>query len=59
MDTIYEYKGKPYRIFSETKVKIKGVWIEAIIYQTLYVNKDGVFWTRTKEEFFELFKPIN
>lgn len=57
-DKIYTFKNKPYKIFTETKVKINGVWVDAIIYQTLYVNKDGVFWVRTKQEFFELFKEI-
>ena len=55
-ELIYYFKGNPYRIFSETKVKIDGIWIDAIIYQALYVNKDGIFWVRTKKEFFELFK---
>lgn len=56
MDKVYEYKGNPYRIFSETKVKIDGKWVDAIIYQTLYPNSDGWIWVRTKEEFFSLFK---
>ncbi len=55
-DKIYWYKGKPYRIFLATKAKIDGKWVDAIMYQTLYVNEDGAFWVRTKEEFFELFK---
>ena len=55
-ETVYYFKGNPYRIFSETKIKIDGIWVDAIIYQTLYINEDGVFWVRTKKEFFELFK---
>lgn len=58
METIYTYKNKQYRIFAETKVKIEGVWVDCVIYQTLYYNKDGWIWVRTKEEFFELFKPV-
>lgn len=57
-EKIYEYKNNKYRIFSESKVKINGVWEECIIYQTLYVNTDGWIWVRTKKEFFELFKEI-
>ena len=58
-EKIYEYKNNKYRIFAETKVKINGIWEECIIYQTLYVNKDGWIWVRTKKEFFELFKEIS
>ncbi|MEK6828913.1 MAG: hypothetical protein AABY15_02220 [Nanoarchaeota archaeon] len=57
-EQVYEYKGKKYRIFAETKIKINGVWVEGIIYQTLYHNPDGWIWVRTKEEFFELFKSV-
>jgi hypothetical protein len=55
---VYEYKGKPYRIFAETKTKINGIWVDSIIYQTLYNNPDGWIWVRTKEEFFSLFKEV-
>ena len=58
METIYTYKNKLYRIFAESKVKIEGVWVDCIIYQTLYSNEDGWIWVRNKEEFFELFKPF-
>lgn len=58
-EKFYEYKGKPYRIFAETKTKINGQWVDSIIYQTLYVNPEGSLWVRTKEEFFSLFKEIN
>jgi hypothetical protein len=57
-DIVYEYKNNKYRIFAESKVKISGVWVECIIYQTLYDNKDNWIWVRTKKEFFELFKSI-
>ena len=55
-DKRYYYKDKPYRIFSETKVKIDGNWIDSVIYQCLYDNPDGIFWVRTAEEFDRLFK---
>jgi protein associated with RNAse G/E len=55
-DKIYEYKGKLYRIFSKTKIKIDGNWVNGIIYQSLYYHPDGSIWTRTEEEFFRLFK---
>ena len=54
---IYEYKGKQYRIFAETKMKVNDEWIDCIIYQTLYYNEDGWIWVRSREEFFKLFKP--
>ena len=55
-EKVYEYKGKPYRIFTQTKTKINGVWIDSVVYEALYDNPDGKFWVRTKEEFFKLFK---
>ena len=55
---IYEYKGKKYSIFIETKAKIDGVWTEAIVYLAQYENPDGLFWIRTRKEFFELFKEV-
>ena len=55
---VYEYKGKKYVIFQEIKTKIKGVWVETITYQVLYSNPDGMFWSRTKEEFNKLFKKV-
>jgi hypothetical protein len=54
----YTYKGKIYIIFEETKVNINNIWVDAIIYQALYDNKDGIFWVRTKEEFYNLFTKI-
>ncbi len=56
---IYEYKGKQYRIFAESKMKIDGEWIDCIIYQTLYFNEDGWIWVRSRDEFFSLFKLKN
>lgn len=53
---VYEYKGKPYTIMSETKMKVGKAWVDAIVYQTLYENKDGVYWVREKGEFYEKFK---
>ena len=49
------YKGNLYCIFQETKMKIDGVWIDCVIYQTLYNNKDGEFWVRSSKEFYDLF----
>ena len=59
MNNIYEFKGKQYRIFAESKMKIDGEWIDCIIYQTLYFNKDGWIWVRNSEEFFKLFKKVD
>jgi len=59
MENIYEYKNKKYRIFSESKMKLDGVWEDCIIYQTLYHNPDGWIWVRTKEEFFKLFTVVS
>lgn len=58
-DKIYTYKGKKYRIFAESKMKIDGKWKDCIIYQTLYFNQDGWIWVRTKEEFFKLFEELD
>ena len=52
----YSYKEKPYKILYETKIKIGGTWIEAIVYECLYDNPDGKIWVREKQEFFNLFK---
>lgn len=59
MIDIYEYKGKQYRIFSESKMKVDGEWIDCIIYQTLYYNEDGWIWVRSRDEFFKLFELKN
>ena len=53
MNDIYEYKGNQYRIFAESKMKVDGVWIKCIIYQTLYYNEDGWIWVRNSDEFFK------
>ncbi len=58
-DKIYTYKGKKYRIFAESKMKINDKWKDCIIYQTLYFNQDGWIWVRTKEEFFKLFEELD
>lgn len=54
----YIYKGNPYVIFQETKMKVDGEWIDCVIYQTLYDNPDGEFWVRSSEEFFALFQEV-
>jgi hypothetical protein len=59
MNEFYEYKGKRYEIFSKTKIKINGVWVDGIIYVCRYENPDGMIWVRTAEEFFKLFKKVD
>jgi len=59
---IYYYKermDKPYRIVTESKMKISNLWIDVVIYEALYENKDGQIWVREKGSFYELFKPEN
>lgn len=53
---LYYYKGKPYEILYESKIKLDGKWQDCIIYRCLYFNPDGLIWVRTKKEFFKLFK---
>jgi hypothetical protein len=48
--------GKPYLKLVKSKVKIEGEWKEAIIYLCLYLNKDGMIWVRTIEDFEHNFK---
>ena len=43
--------NKPYFILKRTKVKIDGIWKDAIVYVCLYFNKDGMVWVRLKEDF--------
>lgn len=50
---------KPYRIVTESKMKISNLWIDVVIYEALYENKDGQIWVREKGSFYELFKPEN
>ena len=54
----YIYKGNLYVIFIKTKMKVNGVWIDCVIYQTLYDNQDGEFWVRSSDEFYQLFKEV-
>ena len=37
-EVVYEYKGKKYRIFAESKSKINGEWVDSIIYQSFQVR---------------------
>lgn len=53
---IYTYKNKPYQILRETKIKLEGVWVDCVIYKTLYHNPDGDTWVRTSYEFYKLFE---
>ena len=54
---VYYYKGNPYTILSETKMKIGDMWKDCVIYKCEYKNPDGDIWVRLRHEFFELFKP--
>ena len=54
---IYYYKGNPYTILSETKIKVGDMWKDCIVYKCEYENPDGSIWVRQRQEFFELFKP--
>lgn len=55
MEKIYYYDGKPYRLFANSKFKIGKLWIDVIIYETLYDNPDGKYWVRENGEFHKLF----
>lgn len=55
----YKYKERPYKIIHESKIKIGGTWIDVVVYECLYENKDGMVWVREKEEFFKLFTKIS
>lgn len=52
------FKGKPYKIFSTTKIKIGDEWVDGIIYETLYDNPEGTHWVRTREDFLSRFKQM-
>jgi hypothetical protein len=52
----YEFKDKSYKILHEGAMKIEGVWIPCVVYQSLYENPYGEIWVRSKEAFFERFK---
>lgn len=52
---IYEFKGKPYSIVCESKMKISELWIDVVIYKTEYNNPDGMYWVREKGQFYKLF----
>lgn len=56
---VYYYKGKPYTIRGESKIKIGGIWIEIVEYQAEYDAVYGKNYARFKKEFYELFKPYN
>lgn len=53
----YYYKDKPYHVKKHSKMKIGGTWIDVVIYECQYENKDGMTWVREKEEFYKLFQP--
>lgn len=54
---IYYYKGNPYTILSETKIKVGDMWKDCVVYRCEYENPDGSIWVRQRREFFELFRP--
>lgn len=54
---VYYYKGNPYTILSETKIKVGNMWKDCVVYKCEYENPDGDIWVRQSREFFELFKP--
>ena len=54
---IYYYKGNPYTILSETKIKVGDMWKDCVVYKCEYENPDGSIWVKQRQEFFELFKP--
>lgn len=58
MQLIYYYKGKPYSIVTESKMKIGELWIDVVIYQTEYENSDGTIYVREKNSFYKLFYTI-
>ena len=53
---IYKYKGNPYTIVAETKIKVGDMWKDCVVYKCEYPNPDGNIWVRQRNEFFELFK---
>jgi nicotinic acid phosphoribosyltransferase len=56
MEKKYTYKGKEYRIVHFVKMRVKGDWVDGVLYEAMYLNPDGRYFVRTKEEFDELFK---
>ena len=54
---IYYYKGNPYTILSETKIKVGDMWKDCVVYRCEYESPDGSIRVRQRQEFFELFKP--
>ena len=55
---IYKHirNNKPYLKLLNTKIKINGVWVKGVIYLCLYINKEGMIWVRTEEDFKKEFK---
>jgi hypothetical protein len=52
----YYFKDKPYAIICESKMKISELWIDVVIYETLYDNPEGRVWVREKGQFYKLFE---
>jgi hypothetical protein len=55
MEKKYTYKGKEYRIVHFVKMRVKGDWVDGVLYEAMYLNPDGRYFVRTKEEFDLLF----
>ena len=65
LESIYEYKGKKYKLICSGLMNIGGVWVDSVNYQAMYdiveLPKDVIF-TRTKRDFeskFKLCEKIN
>lgn len=59
---IYWYKNRPYKILTESKIKLHGEWQDVTIYICLYDNEDGSIWVRPSGEYdllFEIKRPEN
>jgi hypothetical protein len=51
----WTYKGKEYRIVHFVKMKVNGDWVDGVLYEAMYLNPDGRYFVRTKEDFDLLF----
>lgn len=61
-EKIFYFKDKPYRIVSESKIKIwdtHGIiyrWEPVVVYECLYDNTEGTIWVRFYDDFYNNFK---
>lgn len=51
--------GKKYLSVKSTKIRIEstGEWVDGVIYICLYLNREGMVWVRTKQDFDLNFSP--